>query len=266
MKKNFNLIFVSLVGLILLVLYLCSRWSGKVHENKNVIMEDEEIVVSQQIKNAVHGYHKKSVVVPAIPKETLTDQGFLSIEGNDSIELCTDIMSGHPYRIVIESGRETPLCKLFSEAGDSVEWDYATQAIRLSDDSMCVARLMVADNVFPFGISENIDSIPETRFCNVSFAELVNNSQDSIHSGTTRYPIFGSATILFCTASQQSDKLYLKVVHPGLLSVVVVYDETVCGYPMFWDDEASVFGENIQPELSEVPVADSLAETQVSDF
>ena len=265
MKKDFKLVFVSLVGLLLLALYLYSRWSENVHENENVIMEDDEVIVPQ-IKNVVQGYRKKNVVVPMIPKETPTDEGFLAIEGNDSIELCTDIMSGHPYRIIIEGSRQTPLCRLLNESGDSVEWDYATQAIRLSDDSVCVARLMVADNVFPFGISENIDSIPETRFCNVSFAELVNNSQDSIHSGTTRFPIFGSATILFCTASQQSDKLYLKVVHPGLLSVVVVYDETVCGYPMFWDDEASVFGENIQPELSEVPVADSLAETQVSDF
>jgi len=147
-----------------------------------------------------------------------------------------------------------------------VEWDYATQAIRFSNDSMCVARLMVANNIFPFGISENIDSIPETRFCDVSFAELVNNFQDSIHSGTTRFPILGSATILFCTASQQSDKLYLKVVHPGLLSVVVVYDETVCGYPLFWDNESVVFGENVQQELLEVFDDDSLTETQLVDF
>jgi len=229
-------------------------------------MEVDDAVVSQQVRNVVQGYRKEKTVIPVIPEETPTDEGFLSVEGTDSIELCTDIMSGHPYRIIIESSRQTPLCKLFNEVGDSVIWDYAVQAIRFSSDSMCVARLMVADNVFPFVISENIDSIPETRFCDISLAELIDSAQDSIHSGVVRFPVLGSATILFCTASQQSDKLYLKVVHPGLLSVAVVYDETVCGYPMFWDDEASVFGENIQPELSEVPVADSLAETQVSDF
>ena len=265
MKKDFKLVFVSLVGLLLLALYLYSRWSENVHENENVIMEDDEVIVPQ-IKNVVQGYRKENVVVPMIPKETPTDEGFLAIEGNDSIELCTDIMSGHPYRIIIEGSRQTPLCKLLNESGDSVEWDYATQAIRFSNDSMCVARLMVANNIFPFGISENVDSIPDTRFCDVSLAEFVNSAQDSLHSGTTRFPILGSATILFCTASQQSDKLYLKVVHPGLLSVVVVYDETVCGYPLFWDNESVVFGENVQQELLEVSDDDSLTETQLVDF
>jgi hypothetical protein len=228
-------------------------------------MEDDEVVMPQ-VKNVVHGYPRKSIVVPVIPKETPTDEGFLSVEGSDSIELCTDIMSGQPYRIIIESGRLAPLCKLLNEAGDSVEWDYATQAIRFSNDSMCAARLMVADSMFPFGISENIDSINETRFCDISFAELVNNSQDSIHSGAVRFPIFGTATILFCTASQQSDKLYLKVVHPGLLSVVVVYDESVCGYPLFWDNESAMFGESNQQNMLGVSTDDSLDDTLLVNF
>ena len=265
MKKDFKLVFVSLVGLLLLALYLYSRWSENVHENENVIMEDDEVIVPQ-IKNVVQGYRKKNVVVPMIPKETPTDEGFLAIEGNDSIELCTDIMSGHPYRIIIEGSRQTPLCKLLNEAGDSVEWDYATQAIRFSNDSLYAARLMVADNMFPFGISENIDSINETRFCDISFAEFVNNSQDSIHSGAVRFPILGSATILFCTASQQSDKLYLKVVHPGLLSVVVVYDESVCGYPLFWDNESAMFEKGSQQNLLDSSSDDSLDDTLLVNF
>ena len=263
MKKNFNLISVLIVGLLLLALYMCSGWNEKVHENEFVVMEDEEVVMPQ-VRNAVQGYRRERVSMPAIPKETPTDEGFLFLEGNDSIELCTDIMSGHPYRIIIESGRQTPLCKLLDEAGDSIEWDYAAQAIRFSNDSMCEARLLVADKMFPFGISEDIDSIPESRFCNISFAELVNNSQDSIHSGAARFPVFGMATILFCTASEQSDKLYLKVVHPGLLNVVVVYDESVCGYPLFWHNEIAVFEGN-QQELEE-PDDDSLEETLVTDF
>lgn len=264
MKGNFKLILVSLVGLLLIAFYVCSIWNERIHENGNVIMDDE--VIMPQVKNVVHGYRRKSVVVPAIPKETPTDEGFLSVEGSDSIELCTDIMSGHPYRIIIESSRLAPLCKLLNETGDSVEWDFATQAIRFSNDSMCAARLMVADSMFPFGISENIDSINETRFCDISFAELVNNSQDSIHSGTVRFPIFGTATILFCTASQQSDKLYLKVVHPGLLSVIAVYDESVCGYPLFWDNETAMFEDGNQQEILDASNDDSSDEILMTDF
>ena len=257
---------VSLVGLILLALYLCSRWNEKVHEDENVIMEVDEAVVSQQIRNAVQGYRKKRVVIPMIPEEMPTDDGFLVVEGTDSVEFCTDLLSGHPYRIIIENARQAPLCKLLNEAGDSIEWDYAAQAIRFSNDSMCTARLMVADSMFPFGISENIDSINETRFCDISFAEFVNNSQDSIHSGAVRFPVLGSATILFCTASQQSDKLYLKVVHPGLLSVVVVYDESVCGYPLFWDNESAMFDGGNQQNLLEVSTDDPLNDTLLVNF
>ena len=265
MKRNFNLILVSLVGLILLALYLCSRWSEKIHDNENVIMEVDEAVVSQQIRKVVQGYRKQKVVIPMIPEETPTDDGFLVVEGTDSVEFCTDLFSGHPYRIIIENARQAPLCKLLNEAGDSIEWDYAAQVIRFSNDSLCTARLMVADNVFPFGISENIDSIPETRFCDISLAELINSAQDSIHSGATRFPVLGSATILFCTASQQSDKLYLKVVHPGLLSVAVVYDESVCGYPLFWDNESDIFGDGVQ-ELLGASTYDSLPDTLLEDF
>lgn len=266
MGKNFKLILVSLVGLLFVALYLCSRWNERIHDNKIVVVEDRE-VVRPQVRNAVHGYRGERVALPVIPKETPTDEGFLSIEGSDSIELCTDIMSGHPYRIIIESGIQAPLCKLLNDAGDSIEWDYATQAIRFSDDSMYAARLMVADKMFPFGISENIDSIPETRFCNVTFAELANNSLDSIHSATvTRFPFFGSGTILFCTASQQSDKLYLKVVHPGLLNVAIVYDETVCGYPLFWDNETVMFEGNNQQEFLNDSTDDSSDEILLTDF
>ena len=228
------------MGLLLLALYMCTGWNERVHDDNVVVVEKEEVAVPQ-VRNAVQGYRRERVTMPVIPKETPTDEGFLSIEGSDSIELCTDIMSGQPYRIIIESGRQLPLCKLLDEYGDSIGWNCAVQVIRFSNDSMCEARLMVANKMFPFGISEDIDSIPETQFCDVSFVELVNNSQDSIHSGTTKFPIFGVATILFCTASQQSDKLYLKVIHPGLLSVAVVYDESVCGYPLFWDNEYAVF-------------------------
>ncbi len=252
MKRNFNLIFVSLVGLILLALYLCSRCNERVQDNKNVVLENDEVIVPQ-VRNLVQGYRKERVVVPVIPKETPTDEGFLAVEGIDSIELCTDIMSGYPYRIIIEAARQTPLCKLLNEMGDSVEWDYAAQAIKFSTDSMCVARLLVADKMFPFGISENLDSIPETRFCNVTFVELANNSLDSIHlATTTKFPFFGSGTILFCTASQQSNKLYLKVVHPGLLNIAVVYDQTVCGYPLFWDNETAMFEDGCQQEITSI--------------
>jgi hypothetical protein len=103
---------------------------------------------------------------------------------------------------------------------------------------------MVGDQVFPFGISEDVDSIPEKQFCNFSFSEMMGNTPDSIHSGSTKFPILGSATILFHTASQTSDKLYLKVVQPGLINVTVVYDESVCGYPLFWDNDSIKFGED----------------------
>lgn len=267
MKKNFKLlILVSLVGLLLIALYMCSK-NEKVHENEIALMEENEVAMPQ-VRNVVYGYRRERVTMSSIPKETPTDEGFLVVEGNDSIEICTDIMSGQPYRIVIESSRQTPFCKLFNEAGDSLEWDYAVQAIRFTNDSTYYpARLMVADNMFPFGISENIDSINETRFCDISFAEIVNNSQDSIHSGSVRFPIFGAATILFCTASQQSDKLYLKVVHPGLLSVVVVYDESVCGYPLFWDHESAVFeGGNQEEILNASSDDDSSDEVLMTDF
>ena len=264
MKKNFRLTLISLVGFLLVALYLCSRWNEKIHEDRIVFVEDDE-VVKPQVRNVVNGYRRGSVILPKIPKETPTDEGFLSVEGSDSIELCTDIMSGYPYRIIIETARQTPLCKLLNEMGDSVEWDYAAQAIKFSTDSMCVARLLVADKMFPFGISENLDSIPETRFCNVTFAELANNSSDSIHSAiTTRFPFFGSGAILFCTASQQSNKLYLKVVHPGLLNVAVVYDQTVCGYPLFWDNETAMFEDGSQQEI--ISTDDYSNDTLWTDF
>lgn len=252
MKKR--LILVSILGLMLIV-HLYNKYSERDHESEIVLVEENE-VVRPQVRKSVKGYRRERVIVPEIPSETPTDDGFLSVEGSDSIELCTDIMSGHPYRIIIEGGRQLPLCQLLNELGDSIQWDYAAQLLRFSDDSLCKARLMVGTNVFPFEISEDTDSIPESSFCNISFAELVNNSQDSIHSGVMKVRVIGSATILFCTASQQSDKLYLKVVHPGLMNVVVAYDETLCGYPLFWDNDSVIFEDENHYEIVEVPSDD----------
>ena len=249
MKNKLDLIIVSILGLILLGLYLFSRCEGKDDDNNVVAMEEEE-VVKPQVKN-VKWYRRERVVVSEIPKETPTDEGFLVVEGNDSIELCTDIISGYPYRIIIEGERRVPLCKLFDMAGDSAEWDNSIQVLRFSNDSIVKARLLVGMDMFPFGISEDVDSIPDLDFCSVSFAELTNNSQDSIHSGSTRFPILGSATILFYTAAQEVDKLYLKIVQPGLLSVCVVYDETVCGYPLFWEEDSVMFEDREEQRLEQ---------------
>lgn len=264
MKRKL-LIWASLVGLLLIALYLCNKLMKKYHENEIVIME-ETVVEKPRVRNAVKGYRRERIVVPTIPTETPTDEGLLVVEGNDSIELCTDIISGHPYRIIIEGGRQLPLCQLLNEMGDSIEWDFATQVLKFSNDSVCKARLMVGSNVFPFEISQDVDSIPEARFCNISFAEFVHNSQDSIHSGAMKVPVLGSATILFCTAAQRSDKLYLKVVHPGLLSVCVVYDETVCGYPLFWDNDSTIFEDQYQYEVVEVSSDDVNDSMVFSDF
>lgn len=240
MKKNLNLIITTLIGVVLVALFFISKCSHE-EEAPVIVNETESVVAKPHAKKMISGYRKERVVLPSVPEETPTDEGFLVVDGTDSVEFCTDILSGHPYRIIIEGQRRMPLCQLLNEEGDSTDWDYATQVLRFSNDSVFMARLMVGDRVFPFGISEEIDSIPQKEFCNFSFAEISQNTQDSIHSGTTRFPILGSATILFHTAAVNADKLYLKVKQPGLINVTVVYDESVCGYPLFWDNDSAKF-------------------------
>ena len=243
-KKNLHLIVVTLIGVALLVLLLIAKLSSSEEKKVTVNEIEDEVVEKPRVKKLISGYRKEHISTTSIPEETPTDEGFLVVDGEDSVEFCTDILAGQPYRIIIEGQRRTPLCKLLNAEGDSTEWDYATQVLRFSNDSVFMARLMVGDKVFPFGISEDIDSIPSKQFCNFSFAEMVNNSQDSIHSGTTKFPILGSATILFHTAAKDADKLYLKVKQPGLINVTVVYDPSVCGYPLFWDNDSITFDSN----------------------
>ena len=246
MKKNSNLIITTLVGVVLIAFLFISKCS---QEEKHTVSEEVVAeVVKPHPKKMISGYRKERVVLPQVPEETPTDEGFLVVDGTDSVEFCTDILSGRPYRIIIEGQRRLPLCQLLNEEGDSTEWDYATQVLKFADDSIFMARLMVGDKVFPFGISEDIDSIPQDDYCNFSFAELIKDSQDSIHSGTTRFPILGSATILFHTAAENADKLYLKVKQPGLINVTVVYDPSVCGYPLFWDNDSAKFSNDEIPE------------------
>ncbi len=240
MKKNLNLIITTLIGVVLVALFFISKCSHE-EEVPVIVNETESVVAKPHAKKMISGYRKERVVLPSVPEETPTDEGFLVVDGTDSVEFCTDILSGRPYRIIIEGQRRLPLCQLLNEEGDSTEWDYATQVLRFNNDSIFMARLMVGDQVFPFGISEEVDSIPTNDFCKFSFAEIVKNSADSIHSGTTKFPILGSATILFHTAAENADKLYLKVVQPGLINVTVVYDESVCGYPLFWDNDSAKF-------------------------
>ncbi len=242
MRKNFNLYLTIIFGCVLAVLILIAKCSES-DEKEQIVTTNEapSEVVKAKPKKMINGYRKERVVLPQVPEETPTDEGFLVVDGTDSVEFCTDILSGHPYRIIIEGERRLPLCKLLNEDGDSTEWDYSTQVLRFANDSVIMARLMVGEQVFQFGLSEDVDSIPQQDFCNFSFAEMVNNKQDSIHSGSTRFPILGSATILFNTASEKADKLYLKVKQPGLINVTVVYDESVCGYPLFWDNDSVKF-------------------------
>jgi hypothetical protein len=247
MRKNLGLIVTALIGVVMVVLLFVIKCSQE-EQPKIAVSENVEKVVKPQPKKMITGYRKERVVLPQVPEETPTDEGFLVVDGTDSVEFCTDILSGHPYRIIIEGQRRLPLCKLLNQEGDSTEWDYATQVLKFANDSIFMARLMVGDKVFPFGISEDIDSIPQDDYCNFSFAELVKDSQDSIHSGTTRFPILGSATILFHTAAENADKLYLKVKQPGLINVTVVYDPSVCGYPLFWDNDSVKFSNDEIPE------------------
>ena len=247
MRKNLGLIVTTLIGVVMVVLLFVIKCSQE-EQPKIAVSENVEKVVKPQPKKMITGYRKERVVLPRVPEETPTDEGFLVVDGTDSVEFCTDILSGHPYRIIIEGQRRLPLCKLLNQEGDSTEWDYATQVLKFANDSIFMARLMVGDKVFPFGISEDIDSIPQDDYCNFSFAELVKDSQDSIHSGTTRFPILGSATILFHTAAENADKLYLKVKQPGLINVTVVYDPSVCGYPLFWDNDSVKFSNDETPE------------------
>ena len=242
MRKNFNLYLTIIFGCVLAVLILIAKCSES-DEKEQIVTTNEapSEVVKAKPKKMIKGYRKERVILPQVPEETPTDEGFLVVDGTDSVEFCTDILSGHPYRIIIEGERRLPLCKLLNEDGDSTEWDYSTQVLRFANDSVIMARLMVGEQVFQFGLSEDVDSIPQQDFCNFSFAEMVNNKQDSIHSGSTRFPILGSATILFNTASEKADKLYLKVKQPGLINVTVVYDESVCGYPLFWDNDSVKF-------------------------
>ena len=246
-NKNSNLVIVTLIGVGLFVLFLISKCSGE-EENLSVNEVKEEVVEQPRTSKLIRGYRKEHISTPEITEETPTDEGFLVVDGKDSVEFCTDILAGQPYRIIIEGERRTPLCKLLNANGDSTEWDYATQVLRFSNDSVFMARLMVGDKVFPFGISEELDSIPSKQFCNFSFAEMVNNKKDSIHSGATKFPILGSATILFHTAAKDADKLYLKVKQPGLINVTVVYDPSVCGYPLFWDNDSIKFDLNDDSE------------------
>ena len=240
MKKNANLLVICFIGLIMFCFYLISMCSKK--EETQIVANETVSEVKKPYVNKIKSYRNEHLKeTPVLPEETPTDEGFLSIMGEDSVELCTDILSGRPYRIIIEGSRRDHPFQLLNEEGDSTEWDYATQVLRFQNDTMFMARLMVGENVFPFGISEQLDSIPEKGFCDLSFAEIVNNSKDSIHSGNTKFPVLGSATILFHTASEQADRLYLKVKQPGLLSVTVVYDPEVCGYPLFWDNDSIPF-------------------------
>ena len=252
MKKNVNLIVVSVIGVILLVLWLISYCSSE-SERKVAVEEPEQVVPKVKI-NQIKGYRKETLnLSDVLPEEEPTDEGFLSVDGTDSVEFVTDILAGRPYRIIIEGERRIPLCKLLDAKGDSADWDYSSQLLKFSNDTVVMARLLIGEKVFPFGISEDVDSIPEKDFCNVSFAEISENTQDSIHSGRTKFPILGSATILFHNASEKSDKLYLKVKQPGLLSVTVVYDESVCGLPMFWDNDSIQFAEPVENDTIQNP-------------
>jgi hypothetical protein len=242
MKKNANFIVVTLIGVLLVALLLIVKCSQSDEKQQITASEaPEQVIQKPKVKKMIKGYKKDHVRVSQVPEETPTDEGFLVVDGTDSVEFCTDILSGRPYRIIIEGQRRLPLCQLLNEEGDSTDWDYSTQVLRFSNDSLFMARLMVGDQVFPFGVSEEIDSIPQQDYCDFSFAEIIKNSPDSIHSGSTKFPILGSATILFNTAAENADKLYLKVKQPGLINVTVVYDESVCGYPLFWDNDSIKF-------------------------
>ena len=119
MKKNLNLIITTIIGVVLVALFFISKCSTE--EKPVIVNEVEPEVIKPHAKKMISGYRKERVVLPSVPEETPTDEGFLVVDGTDSVEFCTDILSGRPYRIIIEGQRRIPLCQLLNEDGDSTE-------------------------------------------------------------------------------------------------------------------------------------------------
>lgn len=208
--------------------------------------ENEVELVAQVIKNPVKGYKKSPLrSVPELPEQTLSDDGFLLLTGEDSIEINTDLLPGYEYAIFIDSEGQTPFCQIYNEDGDSLEWNDVVQILQLQGDSIFDAKVWL-NGVFrpsrPFLTSlEHPDSIAADELCHVIFAELANNKQDSLLSGDTCFPVLGCGTILRYQANEKVNGLYVKVEKKGIINVVIAYADDICGYPLFSNQEINSY-------------------------
>ena len=259
-KQNVKRQLGIMVGIFIL---LCLSWIFIPKGNK--IQNDlESLPLEETLKlprgTLIDGYQKKPLQCrPAIPQFTPSDEGITQVEGEDSVEICTDILAGKKYLIVIETGRRIPQWGLFDENGDSIEWDFTTQVLRL-DSCMYLAKLLkyvqyegvihdeeadedyvgTIDSIaeIPFRVEQHIDSLSQNNICSICFAEIDDEfvdkrgnliKIDSIRSGITEFPAFAAGTTVVQTAGEHAQKVYVKVRQPGLISLTIAYADDACG-------------------------------------
>ena len=242
-KKDYSLLVTALIGVALLIALLFTLKKEDQQSYKPATTEEVDSV-SFKARRGVHvdGYKKTPLKSrPVIPSITRSEDGITQVIGNDSVEVCTDIPGGKQYAIIIETGRRTPLWGLFNEAGDSLEWEYSTQVLRL-DEATYHAKLLEyhpndEPSEIPFWVEEFTDSIPENHYCTITLAEIDETADgseriDSICSGVTRFPAFASGTAMVQRAGEKSSRVYIKVSQPGIISLTISSADDACGYAL----------------------------------
>ena len=216
-------------------------------DDEQALQEIDSCILKKTRGKLIDGYQKRPLEYkPSIPSMTPSDDGITQIMGNDSVELYTDIPAGKKYLIVIETGRRIPLWALFDENGDSIEWDCSTQILR-PNDSIYVAKLLKysskSDSLLeiPFWVEEYSDSLRKSDICSIEFLETSRESLDktgnlikidSIRSGIMQFPAFASGTTLVQQAGDHAERIYVKVMQPGIVSLTVSSAEDACGFAL----------------------------------
>ena len=240
-----------IVNAIIIVVLLGGLWiTSRTPDQVKPAETKETTPPSKKQGVLIDGYKRNPIkqIPRAIPETIPSDEGLTQAEGNDSIELITDIPAGAKYAIIIETGRRPPVCKLLNADGDSIEWDFSMQILTAKETEKYSVQLLnyeIQRGEEFFVEQEELDSIPENDFCTITLAEIDDETDvsdpnnitvDSLTSSTTHFPALAAGTIVVQTAGEKAKKVYVKVVQKGLLNMTVTSSEDVCGYPVLTKD------------------------------
>jgi hypothetical protein len=93
----------------------------------------------------------------------------------------------------------------------------------------------------PFWVEEYSDSLRKSDICSIEFLETSRESLDktgnlikidSIRSGIMQFPAFASGTTLVQQAGDHAERIYVKVMQPGIISLTVSSAEDACGFAL----------------------------------